>query len=98
MELIVPEKKWTDERLDDLNTKVDVGFAHVDKRFDRVDEDISGLRGDLNCEAKAIRGEINTRFDKVDERFEGLRRDLLVAAVVIIAALIACCATLIGVA
>jgi tetrahydromethanopterin S-methyltransferase subunit G len=28
---------WTDERLDDLNKKVDDGFAAVDKRFDKVD-------------------------------------------------------------
>lgn len=29
---------WTDERLDDLNQKVDRGFARVDARFDRVDD------------------------------------------------------------
>jgi hypothetical protein len=30
--------RWTDERLDDLNEKVDRGFALMEKRFDRVDE------------------------------------------------------------
>ena len=43
MELIVPEKKWTDERLDDLNTKVDVGFARVDKKLDDLDKKIDKL-------------------------------------------------------
>jgi hypothetical protein len=28
---------WTDERLDDLNAKVDTGFARMDTRFDEVD-------------------------------------------------------------
>ncbi len=28
---------WTDERLDDLNAKVDSGFARVDARFDTLD-------------------------------------------------------------
>ncbi len=29
---------WTDERLDDLNAKVDRGFERMDRRFDQVDE------------------------------------------------------------
>ena len=28
---------WTDERLDDLNAKVDRGFDRMDARFDRMD-------------------------------------------------------------
>lgn len=31
-------ERWTDERLDDLNMKVDRGFARVDERFDKVDQ------------------------------------------------------------
>jgi len=83
----MPEKKWTDERHDDLNTKVDVGFA-------RVDEDIRGLRGEMTARFDKL----DERFDKVGERFDSLRRDLLKGAIVIIATLIGCCATLIGVA
>ena len=49
MELIVPEKKWTDERLDDLNTKVDAGFA-------KVDSDIRELRGEMNTRFEAVNG------------------------------------------
>jgi hypothetical protein len=29
MAVMVPREKWTDERLDDLNKKVDDGFARV---------------------------------------------------------------------
>ena len=29
MAVMMPREKWTDERLDDLNAKVDVGFAET---------------------------------------------------------------------
>ncbi|MGD9735790.1 MAG: hypothetical protein AB7V58_09315 [Solirubrobacterales bacterium] len=47
--------RWTDERLDDLNGKVDDGFRRVDERFDRVDERFERM---------------DVRFDRVDEKFE----------------------------
>lgn len=40
---------WTDERLDDLNTKVD-----------RIDKRVDGLRGEMHEEFRAVRGEIKT--------------------------------------
>jgi hypothetical protein len=36
--MMSPREKWTDERLDDLNTKVDQGFARMDARFAQMDE------------------------------------------------------------
>ena len=45
---------WTDERLDDLNKKVDDGFAAVDKRFDR-----------LETRMDAQFSELNQRFDRM---------------------------------
>jgi hypothetical protein len=41
MVVMMPRETWTDERLDDLNKKVDDGFA-------RVDRDIRELRSDMN--------------------------------------------------
>ena len=38
---------WTDERLDDLNGRVSDGFR-------RVDEDIRGLRGEMNARFDAL--------------------------------------------
>jgi hypothetical protein len=43
---------WTDERLDDLSGRMDVGF-------DRVDRDIRDLRGEMNAGFADLRGEIN---------------------------------------
>lgn len=46
--MMTPRETWTDERLDDLNKKVDEGFANLDNRFDRfetrIDDDIRELR------------------------------------------------------
>lgn len=37
MAVMMPRESWTDERLDDLK-------ENIDRRFDRVDSDISELR------------------------------------------------------
>jgi hypothetical protein len=36
-------EKWTDERLDDLNHRVGLGFERVDRRFDSVDKRFDSL-------------------------------------------------------
>ena len=36
--MMSPREKWTDERLDDLNSKVDQGFGRMDARFAQMDE------------------------------------------------------------
>lgn len=91
----MPREKWTDERLDDLNKKVDRGFedvkdviadtkAEMREGFTRVDSDLRELRGDV----KDLRGEMDVRFDKIDDRFEALHRVLIGSAVTIVATLI----------
>jgi tetrahydromethanopterin S-methyltransferase subunit G len=94
MAVMVPREKWTDERLDDLNEKVDKGFAETKAEmregFARVDADVRELRGEMNARFDKL----DARFEKVDARFETLAQILIGGAVVIIAALIG----LIGVA
>ena len=46
MELM--REKWTDERLDDLNTKVDAGFNRLDLRIDEVGRRLNGMDGRLD--------------------------------------------------
>jgi hypothetical protein len=47
----MPREQWTDERLDDLNRKVDQGFEDVKTEmregFARVDADIRELRAEI---------------------------------------------------
>jgi hypothetical protein len=63
MTVMAPREKWTDERLDALDQKVDDGFDRLETKFDvglaRVDTDVREVRGDI----KDLKTEINTRFD-----------------------------------
>jgi hypothetical protein len=81
MAVMIPREKWTDERLDDLNKKVDDGFADTKAEmragFARVDANI-----------RELRSEMNARFTAIDARFESLNRNLLAGMVAIIVALI----------
>jgi len=70
-------EKWTDERLDDLNKKVDELKTEMREGFARVDTEIRDLRSDMNA-----------RFNAIDARFESLNRNLLAGMMAIIVALI----------
>ncbi|HKF83373.1 MAG TPA: hypothetical protein VKB23_10490 [Solirubrobacterales bacterium] len=56
--MMSPREKWTDERLDDLNQKVDLGFARMEARFERMearmDVKFDGLTRTLIGSAAAI--------------------------------------------
>jgi hypothetical protein len=44
---MAPREKWTDERLDDLNAKVDDVRTEMREGFARIDADIRALRRDM---------------------------------------------------
>jgi hypothetical protein len=54
MAVTMPREKWTDERLDDLNKKVDDGFADTKAEFRE-------LRREMNERFNAV----DARFDAV---------------------------------
>jgi SMC interacting uncharacterized protein involved in chromosome segregation len=63
-------ESWTDDRLDDLNGKVDSLRIEAKAEF-------AAVRGEMKDEFASVRAEmregferIEKRFDKVDERFE----------------------------
>ncbi|MGN6258512.1 MAG: hypothetical protein ACTHN3_12310 [Solirubrobacterales bacterium] len=57
---VMVREAWTDERLDDLNKKVDDGFAKVDARFER-----------LEARMDAQFGQLNDRFDRMQQTLIG---------------------------
>jgi len=63
-------EKWTDERMDDLNAKVDRGF-------ERIDADMRGLR----TEMQVLRAEMNTRFDALNRNMFWFAGALVIAIV-----------------
>ena len=54
-------EKWTDERLDDLNGRMEKGF-----------DEVKGEIRDVKGEVRELRREMNSRFDSVDARFDSM--------------------------
>jgi hypothetical protein len=57
---------WTDERLDDLNHRVDEGFRDIR-------EEMRALRSEMNARFEAI----DARFEGFDARLDALQRTML---------------------
>jgi flagellar capping protein FliD len=68
--MMSPREKWTDERLDDLNEKVDEGFKKVDNRFDRLE-----TRMDVQF------AQMNDRFDRMQHTLVGAAAVIFAALV-----------------
>jgi hypothetical protein len=71
---------WTDERLDDLNTKVDRGFESVDRRFEAVDRRFDAVDKRFD--------RVETRIERLDDKFDALNRTLLSGFFVLIASMV----------
>jgi len=67
---VMAREKWTDERLDDLNGRMEKGF-----------EEVKGEIGQAKGEIRELRREMNTRFDSVDARFDSLQRTMVMGFV-----------------
>lgn len=81
MAVMMPREKWTDERLDDLNKKVDDGFA-------RVDADIRELRKEMNARFNSVDARFEKLNDSMNARFEALNRNMIGGLFVVVAAVI----------
>jgi hypothetical protein len=94
-------ESWTDGRLDDLNAKVDRGFA-------RGATEVHALRGETRTEFTALRGEMQNGFgelrgemkagfermeERFDERFDALHRLMIQFCGLMLAALVGLIAT-----
>jgi hypothetical protein len=75
--MMSPRERWTDERLDDLNEKVDrgfseiktemrEGFARMEARFTERFDDVDRRFDDVDRRF----GDVDKRFEQVDKRFE----------------------------
>jgi hypothetical protein len=58
---VMAREKWSDERLDDLN-------ARMEKGFDEVKGEVRDVKGEVH----ELRREMNGRFDAVDARFTAM--------------------------
>ena len=78
---------WTDERLDDLNHRVDSGFEEVSREFQAirlemrtefaaVRGEIAGLRSDMATEFGSVRGEIAGLRGQMATEFAAVRGEM----------------------
>lgn len=92
-------ESWTDDRLDDFRSDVRGRFDGVDKRFDRVEDQIQGLRAETRAEFSSVRAEMkggfeaqglamNHGFEAVNDRFDKMYRVLIGSTVAIAVALL----------
>jgi hypothetical protein len=67
-------ESWTDDRMDDLNGKVDALRLETRTEFKAVrgemKEEFAAVRGEMKEEFAAVRGEMKEGFDRIDQRFE----------------------------
>jgi hypothetical protein len=66
---VMAREAWTDERLDDLNQKVDNGFEEMRTEFQAVRgemrEEFQAVRSEMREEFQAVRSEIQSEFQAV---------------------------------
>jgi uncharacterized coiled-coil DUF342 family protein len=75
---------WTDERLDDLNGKVESMHGEMQEEFKAVrgemQEEFKAVRGEMQEEFKAVRGEMQEEFKAVRsemrEGFEAVQQSI----------------------
>jgi hypothetical protein len=79
---VMAREAWTDERLDDLNARVERGFGEVKK-------EVADLRSETQAEFRALRSEMNSRFDKADSRFDSMQRTMIIGFVTLFASIVA---------
>lgn len=71
---VMAREKWTDERLDDLN-------ARVERGFDEVKGDIRELQAETKTEFRELRAELHSRFNGIDARFDSLQKTMVLGVV-----------------
>jgi hypothetical protein len=81
-------KREVEPDLGSAAVRFDKVDAHMREGFARVDQDIRGLRGEMNQLGNSLRGEMNTRFLALEAGTKSLQNTLLGTGGGIIAALI----------
>jgi hypothetical protein len=76
-------QSWSDDRLDGLSERVDLGFKHVDEQFRQVDQRFDRIEASLT---------------RLDDRLDRFQLTIMVTGGGIVATLIATCVTALTIA
>ena len=66
---VMTREAWTDQRLDDLNHRVDSGFNGMSREF-------QAIRLEMRTEFAAVRSEMATEFSAVRSEMASMRTDM----------------------
>jgi hypothetical protein len=69
---VMAREAWTDERLDDLNVRMEKGFDEVKGEVREVKGEIRGLQKETKEEFRELRSEMNSRFNSIEGRFNSI--------------------------
>jgi hypothetical protein len=75
-----PMDSWNDDRLDELNRRVDEGFSRVDQRFEQFNREMKEGFTRVDREMKEGFAEIRGEMRYLGERFDRLLHTLIVVA------------------
>jgi hypothetical protein len=97
---VMARDSWTDERLDDLNTRIDRGFdrgaaATRDLRTE-MKEEFAACRAETKAGDDALRLEMREGFDRVDARFDAMYRTMITGLIAILGCMFTGFATVIA--
>lgn len=65
-------QSWTDDRMDDLNGKVDQVDSDVRALRGETRAEFTAVRSEMKTEFTAVRAEMRSGFDRVDQRLDRL--------------------------
>jgi len=65
-------EKWTDERLDDLNGRMEKGFDEVKGEIREVKGEVHDLRKEMNGRFDSLEARLEARFNSMDARFNSM--------------------------
>ncbi len=72
---------WTDERMDDLNHRVDEGFRRMDREFQAIRlemrTEFAAVRGETKTEFAAVRSEMKTEFAAMRAEMTAMNRTFM---------------------
>jgi hypothetical protein len=86
MVVMTERQSWNDDRLDDLNHRVDSGFKELRAE---TNAGFAQLRTEIQAGDAQLRAEMNTGFAEMNGRFDSLQRTLILIGAALNGTLIA---------
>jgi hypothetical protein len=86
---VMAREAWTDERLDDLNARVESIDRRMETGFAEMREEFRAVRGEMQGEFQAVRAEMAAQAAMLNQTMYRLFGGMLVAWVVGVIAIIA---------